>query len=156
MSNYSSNNIVINDLDDDNDLNDDNDLDDYNDLDNELNILPNNNIIQHNVDQNDEHDYIRYFRCLYDGNEFGRFRGKYPKNAACKALTSIYKRNIIQMNESISFALIEITRKSKKRQFNYVGERKLLDNPIYISISSHLQYPIRVTISHKNIVKRYR
>jgi hypothetical protein len=89
----------------------------------------------------EEKDDKRTFKCYYDNNKildddsnkdkiFGRFKGIRPRQAANKAFSAICKeqtkegKNII--GKEIIFSIIECTRKTKNRKFNYIGKREEL------------------------------
>ena len=80
----------------------------------------------------------RYFKVVIDeGDAHGRFSGTKPKQAANKALTSILKsreKKGTQTNGEIKFSIVECTRGSKHKQYNYVGERVELQNPMQVTI----------------------
>lgn len=80
----------------------------------------------------------RFFKVIVNGGEpHGRFSGTKPKQAANKALTSILKtRNQTggAITGEIKFSIVECTRKSKHKQYNYVGERIKLDKPMKVII----------------------
>jgi hypothetical protein len=82
----------------------------------------------------------RFFKYLYNGTVSGRFSGSKPKQAANKALTSIVKSQtetgVDLTNKMLTFSIIECTRGSKKKQYNYQGIRRALDNPIKVTIKN--------------------
>ena len=69
---------------------------------------------------------IRYFKLIYDGVvPKGRFSGTKPKQAASKALTSIInqrKSSGVETVGEFTFSILECTRNSKNKQYNYIGE----------------------------------
>jgi hypothetical protein len=90
-----------------------------------------------------ENSKRRYFKVVVNGEEaHGRFSGTKPKQAANKALTSILKSKEKVGGDSgqtathgqIKFSIIECTRGSKHKQYNYVGERVKLENPMLVEI----------------------
>jgi hypothetical protein len=83
----------------------------------------------------------RFFKYLYNGIVSGRFSGSKPKQAANKALTSIVKSHSETgdlTNKMLTFSIIECTRGSKKKQYNYQGIRRALDTPIKVTIKNKL------------------
>ena len=80
----------------------------------------------------------RYFKVVYEnGQPKGRFSGTKPKQAANKALTSILKNRESDGKSTttkIKFSIIECTRGSKHKEYNYVGERVKLDKPMEVTI----------------------
>ena len=85
----------------------------------------------------------RYFKVVLEGNldenAHGRFSGTKPKQAANKALTSIIKskeKSGDGIDGKIKFSIIECTRGSKHKTYNYVGERVELDNPMEVIIGA--------------------
>lgn len=80
----------------------------------------------------------RYFKVIVDGQDpHGRFSGSKPKQAANKALTSILKtreKGGQGTDGQIRFSIIECTRGSKHKRYNYIGERKELNNPMKVPI----------------------
>ena len=84
---------------------------------------------------------VRYFKFARDNDAdgfHGRVCGSKPKQAANKALTSILKSSGNDKAESgkIEFTIIECTRNSKHKEYHYVGERKLLENPVQVEIQN--------------------
>jgi hypothetical protein len=82
----------------------------------------------------------RYFKVFVDGEEapHGRFSGAKPKQAANKALTSLAKA--LEQNGAaagkINFSIVECTRGSKHKRYEYTGERVKLDTPMRVQIGS--------------------
>jgi hypothetical protein len=80
----------------------------------------------------------RYFKVVYEkGQPKGRFSGTKPKQAANKALTSILKNRESDGKSTttkIKFSIVECTRGSKHKEYNYVGERVKLDKPMEVTI----------------------
>ena len=82
----------------------------------------------------------RYFKVFVDGEEapHGRFSGAKPKQAANKALTSLAKA--LEQNGGaggkINFSIVECTRGSKHKKYEYTGERVKLDTPMRVKIGS--------------------
>lgn len=64
----------------------------------------------------------------------GRYCGAKPKQAACKALTGIYKifkeegQNL--KNDEVKFGVYETTRGSKNKKYWYTGKKEELETPI--------------------------
>ena len=89
----------------------------------------------------------RYFKIQSENGECrGRFSGRKPKQAANKALTSILKEKSASGNSvkgKVKFSIVECTRGSACKQYNYVGERV------------KLRKPMTVTIGDKKIVYNY-
>ena len=71
-----------------------------------------------------------------NNQEYGRFCGKTPKQAASKALTSLFKSEKIKKDENgkISFDLEELISNNENNQetYNCVGKRTKLDEPICV------------------------
>ena len=86
-----------------------------------------------------ENSRTRYFKLLVDGEEaHGRFCGAKPKQAANKAFTSLTK-TIGQAGGAIGphkFSIIECTRGSKHKTYNYIGERVKLNKPMKVKIGN--------------------
>lgn len=82
----------------------------------------------------------RYFKVVTEGGDpHGRFSGAKPKQAANKALTSLLKskeKTGKSTNGEIKFSIVECTRGSKHKTYNYVGERVELENPMEVVIGS--------------------
>lgn len=83
---------------------------------------------------------IRYFKCIYEGETFGRFSGYKPKQAAGKALTSILRSKTGSkkqaVNQEISYSMIECTRGRTHKVSQYVGKRVKLEKPNKVTIKS--------------------
>jgi hypothetical protein len=82
----------------------------------------------------------RYFKYVYEGDTSGRFSGNKPKQAANKALTSIFKtlqkKGEKVLGRSISFTIKECTRGSKHKEYKYEGKREQLATPMKVNIKS--------------------
>jgi len=84
----------------------------------------------------------RYFKAIYEQNGKvvcnGRYSGKKPKQAACKALTAITNsmkdKGKTFEDVSINFCVIEQTRGSKNKKYYYEGSKFLLDKPVTVEI----------------------
>jgi hypothetical protein len=82
---------------------------------------------------------VRYFRCIYTENTFGRFSGYKPKQAAGKALTSILKQRQQDgkdLSEEISFSMVECTRGGSHKVSQYTGKRVKLEKPVTVTIKT--------------------
>ncbi len=82
---------------------------------------------------------VRYFRCIYTENTFGRFSGYKPKQAAGKALTSILKQRQQDgkdLAEEISFSMVECTRGGSHKVSQYTGKRVKLEKPVTVTIKT--------------------
>lgn len=94
---------------------------------------------------------IRHFKLIIDGKPCGRFSGK-PKQAASKAF-SCYLKHLEKSNLSIEgkikFSIQECTRGSKYKQYNYIGERIQLNNPITVIINSKDDNETKKVISYR-------
>jgi len=97
-----------------------------------LNKLKNENQINNNPGNN---GYLptRYFKCVCDGESFGRFTGGKPKQAARKAFTSLLRQG---KESPILFSLIECTRGCKHKEYKYKGDRIELDEPMKLMIGT--------------------
>jgi len=86
----------------------------------------------------DRKSVTRYFKIKsQEGECRGRFSGRKPKQAANKALTSILKNKTVQGDSTkgkMKFSIIECTRGSGCKQYNYVGERIKLRKPMTVKI----------------------
>lgn len=76
----------------------------------------------------------RHFKCLTsnDDNEVilkGRFAGKFPKQAALKAISKLYKACEDPVPDKIIFGMSESSRGSRKKKYFYTGARVALDPP---------------------------
>lgn len=92
---------------------------------------------------------VRYFKCYYGADCFGRFTGRFPKRAAYKGLSSILSKNIdYQDGQNIMFSMKEVTRGSKKKMFTYNGKREKLEHPVQIMIGDKV-----ITYKYKKYVK---
>ncbi len=82
---------------------------------------------------------VRYFRCIYTDNTFGRFSGYKPKQAAGKALTSILKQRQQEgkdLAEEIGFSMVECTRGGSHKVSQYTGKRVKLEKPVTVTIKT--------------------
>jgi hypothetical protein len=84
---------------------------------------------------------LRYFKLYYNNDICGRYCGKKPKQAANKAFSSIIKEmkktdKKEGTNVDISFSIRECTRNSSHKEYNYVGKRLVLSNPVKVQIEN--------------------
>jgi hypothetical protein len=82
---------------------------------------------------------VRYFRCIYSDDTFGRFSGYKPKQAAGKALTSILRHREKEgkdLFEEVSFSMIECTRGGNHKVSQYSGKRVKLEKPVTVTIKT--------------------
>jgi hypothetical protein len=84
----------------------------------------------------------RSFRIEFNGNTFSRLISRTPRQAAQKAVLRMAKKyeegtmpNTYKANDWNTFKVIETTRGSHKRTFEYRGVRKTLDKPIEAKIA---------------------
>jgi hypothetical protein len=85
----------------------------------------------------------RYFKAIYDKDGTvvceGRYSGRKPKQAACKALTGITNgmkdRGEKFEGVTINFCVIEQTRRSKNKKYYYEGSKFKLDDPVVVKIT---------------------
>jgi hypothetical protein len=101
----------------------------------------------------------RFFRCVYKTTAgqivyIGRYSGRKPKQAACKALTGIVKSNDLKVGEKVTFLIQECTRGSKKKKYSYVGSQVDLDTPVKITITKKDQSTDTITYTKNNVVKK--
>lgn len=101
----------------------------------------------------------RFFRCVYKTTagqieHIGRYSGRKPKQAACKALTGIVKSNDLKVGEKVTFLIQECTRGSKKKKYSYVGSQVDLDTPVKITITKKDQSTDTITYTKNNVVKK--
>lgn len=82
---------------------------------------------------------VRYFRCIYSDDTFGRFSGYKPKQAAGKALTSILRHREKEgkdLFEEVPFSMIECTRGGNHKVSQYTGKRVKLSKPVTVTIKT--------------------
>ena len=103
----------------------------------------------------------RYFKVIVgDGEARGRFSGTKPKQAANKALTSILKelkKDKKSTTGEIQFRIKECTRGSKYKEYNYVGQRKELAEPLEVALKNVVDSsgnPKVIRYNFENIVKK--
>jgi hypothetical protein len=101
----------------------------------------------------------RYFRCVYKSTDgqivhAGRYSGKKPKQAACKALTGIVKSNSLETGEQVTFLIQECTRGSKKKKYSYVGSQVDLAEPVRIKITKKDGSSSEIEYTKNNEVKK--
>ena len=101
----------------------------------------------------------RFFRCVYktssgDIVHAGRYSGKKPKQAACKALTGIVKNNELATGEKVTFLIQECTRGSKKKKYSYQGCQVDLEEPVRITITKKDGTTSEIEYTKNNEVKK--
>ncbi len=82
---------------------------------------------------------VRYFRCMFSDDTFGRFSGFKPKQAAGKALTSILRHREKEgkdLFEEVSFSMVECTRGGNHKVSQYSGKRVKLEKPVTVTIKT--------------------
>ena len=82
---------------------------------------------------------VRYFRCIYNADTFGRFSGYKPKQAAGKALTSILRhldKEGQDLFSEVPFSMIECTRGGNHKVSQYNGKRLKLEKPVTVTIKT--------------------
>ena len=82
---------------------------------------------------------VRYFRCIYSDDTFGRFSGYKPKQAAGKALTSILRHREKEgqdLSQEVSFSMVECTRGGSHKVSQYTGKRVKLEKPVTVTIKT--------------------
>ena len=82
---------------------------------------------------------VRYFRCIYSDDTFGRFSGYKPKQAAGKALTSILRHREKEgqdLAQEITFSMVECTRGGSHKVSQYSGKRVKLEKPVTVTIKT--------------------
>ena len=80
--------------------------------------------------------------------EGGRFSARQPKQAACKALTSIVKEYEIGEDE-VTFGIKETTKGSRNKTYWYNGSRERLEEPITLKIANDK----KIAYNYNNVVK---
>ena len=90
------------------------------------------------TEEGDDESRGRYFKVVIgEDSPHGRFSGSKPKQAAAKALTSILRsreESGTPVQGQIKFSIVECTRGSRHKTYNYVGERVELEKPMEIKI----------------------
>ena len=84
----------------------------------------------------------------------GRYSGKKPKQAACKALTGIVKNNSLETGEKVTFLIQECTRGSKKKKYSYTGSQVDLEEPVRITITKKDGTSSQIEYTKNNEVKK--
>jgi len=103
---------------------------------------------------------LRYFKLFYNDEYQGRYCGRKPKQAANKAFSSIIKemkKNGNQkggVNVDINFSIRECTRNSKHKEYNYVGVREKLGEPVDVQIKNDDGSVKKITYSFHNKISK--
>jgi hypothetical protein len=103
----------------------------------------------------------RSFKSIYVGPDGevvqeGRYCGIKPKQAACKALTGIFKTFKLANKKSpseIKFGVVETTRHSKHKKYWYTGGRVKLDAPVEVTIKRGSKEN-KIVYKFNNVVKK--
>jgi hypothetical protein len=96
-------------------------------------------------------------RTYYDSGEIinaGRYYGKKPKQAACKALTWIVKNNELSTGEKVKFLIQECTHDLVKRNFAYQGCQVDLEVPVRITITKKDGTTSEIEYTKKNDINK--
>jgi ABC-type antimicrobial peptide transport system permease subunit len=115
----------------------------------------NENINTTLIGGNKKNKSCRSFKVKLDttGELYGRYNGDSPYQAANKALSEII-RNKLKKNEEvedeITFFLVESTKASTKKTHEYVGRRIKLDEPVQYTVSGNQT----ITKEFKNILRK--
>lgn len=98
----------------------------------------------------------RYFKILDGENRTGRFKGTKPKQAACKAFTAIVKSlgDKYVLGTTIPFTIVECTRRSSNKEYNYNGRKAELDTPHQVEIKKENNETSYITYKYKNYIKK--
>lgn len=97
----------------------------------------------------EDNKLTRYFKLIGpDGQAVGRFSGEKPIKAASKAFTSLVKSSGSKDGE-IDFSIVECTRNSRRKEYQYTGEKIKLDEGISVKIND-----VEVTYNNINKIKK--
>ena len=104
----------------------------------------------------------RSFKSIYKNPEdvviqSGRYCGIKPKQAACKALTGIYKtfkKAGAKQSSEIKFGVVETTRNSKHKKYWYSGSKVKLDKPVKVEIKKKDGKLSKIVYQFNNVVKK--
>ena len=103
---------------------------------------------------------LRYFKLFYNEEFQGRYCGRKPKQAANKAFSSIVKDMKKNGNQKggvdvdINFSIRECTRNSKHKEYNYVGVRQELKDPVEVKINNEDGSVKKITYSFHNKISK--
>ena len=116
--------------------------------------------IEVEVEAEEEGGKLRYFKLFYNEEYQGRYCGRKPKQAANKAFSSIIKdmkKNGNQkggVNVDINFSIRECTRNSRHKEYNYIGVREHLKEPVAVDIKNEDGSVKNITYSYKNKISK--
>jgi len=104
----------------------------------------------------------RSFKSIYKNPDnvviqSGRYCGIKPKQAACKALTGIYKtfkKAGAKQSSEIKFGVVETTRNSKHKKYWYSGAKVKLDKPVKVEIKKKDGQRSKIVYQFNNVVKK--
>ena len=91
-----------------------------------------------------------------DGDQYGRYNGESPYQAANKALSEIIRNKVKKgepVDEEITFFLIESTKDSKKKIHPYLGKRTKLAEPVKYKVKNGDKEQ-EITKEYKNILRK--
>lgn len=112
------------------------------------------------VEEAEEGGKLRYFKLFYNDEYQGRYCGRKPKQAANKAFSSIIKdmkKNGNQkggVNVDINFSIRECTRNSRHKEYNYIGVREQLNEPVEVKIKNDDGSVKEITYSFHNKISK--
>ncbi len=78
----------------------------------------------------------------------GRFSGEKPIKAASKAFSSLIKSED-RKEGKIDFSIVECTRNSRRKEYQYTGEKVKLEEGVSVNINN-----VQVTYNNINKVKK--
>jgi len=111
-------------------------------------------------EEGEQNGKLRYFKLFYNDEYQGRYCGRKPKQAANKAFSSIIKdmkKTGTQkggVNVDINFSIRECTRNSRHKEYNYVGVREHLKDPVAVNIKNEDGSVKNITYSFKNKISK--
>ena len=112
-------------------------------------------LLNSNIETNQTIKKSRSFKAKLEQNsqQYGRYNGESPYQAANKAFSEIIKtriKNNIPIDQNITFFLVETTKGSSKKNHQYIGKRVKLDEPVSYNVNNGTP----IVKEYKNILRK--
>lgn len=97
------------------------------------------------MNKTNKHIYVGH----HGGKKIGEFKGSYPKQAVCKLISRVSRKNHTELPIKVSVREIE-----KKKTYSYIGQRIKLEHPRIVQFYKHNNCKI-ITFKYRVHAKRH-